>query len=360
MKKLAFKQLLIINFSLIILFFAGCKKDKSTETPQPFGVGVFIVNQGQYGSGTGTISFFDRFYKTVRQDIFGAVNKRPLGNVVQSLSLYNSNAYIVVNNSGKVEVADASTFSSTGVINGLFQPRYFIGISPIKAYVSQWIDGTSFGKLAVINLEDNTIENTITVGHGPELMFFYKSKVFVLNTGGYGVDSTITVINSQTDQKINDINLFPIPCGICLDINNKIWVICSGGINGFSQLTDTYGHLVRINPDTYAIEKDLRFPSLTIHPFDLVINSTQDKLYYVFSNGIYKFSINDASLPANPLINLNYSPYALGYDYATGYIYTTDPLDNTQPGYFYRYDANTGAQIDYYKVGLIPGNFSFN
>ena len=352
--------LFIINYSLIVLLIAGCKKGSSSDSPQPYGVGVFIINQGQYGSGNGSISFFDRYYKTMQEDIFMKVNKRPLGDVVQSLNLYNNSAYIVVNNSGKVEVADANTFRSTGVITGLSQPRYFIGINPGKAYVSQWIDGTSIGSLAVINLADNSVSKTITVGHGPDLMLKYQSKLFVINTGGYGVDSTISVANTQTDQKISDINLYHIPCGICLDRNNKIWVICSGGINGWSQPNDTYGYLVRINPDTYAVEKVLQFPSLTVHPFNLVINSSQDELYYAYSNSIYKFNINNTSLPTTPLINPGYTIYGLGYDYATNYIYIADPLDYKQNGYFHRYDSNTGAAIDEYLVGLIPGNFYFN
>ena len=81
-----------------------------------------------------------------------------------------------------MEVANDSTFKSTGTITGLSQPRYFIGINAAKGYVSEWM--TSVGNLAVINLTNNTISKTITVGNGPELMLLYNSEVFVINTGG--------------------------------------------------------------------------------------------------------------------------------------------------------------------------------
>ena len=277
-----------------------------------------------------------------------AENNRPLGNVVQSLAFYNNSAYIVANNAEKVEVVDASTFKSTGVINGLLQPRYFIGINSTKGYVSQWLDGTSVGNLAVINLTNNTIIKTITVGHGPELMLLYNSDVFVINTGGDSEDSTISVINSQNDQLIQTISIPHIPSGICLDKNNKLWV-------------KTSGHLLRINPNTYTVEENLSLPSDKPNYFsDLVINSTQDALYYVYSGGIYMFNINNTGLPTTPLISLSYSPYALGYDNTTNYIYVANPLNYIQNGYFYRYNSTTGAQIDNYEVGLIPGNFTFN
>ncbi len=365
MKKLRLKQFCIIQFSLLILLLSGCKKDSNNSTTPPltpvyFTKGVFIINQGNYETGSGTVSFFNRSDKTIKQDIFNAVNDRPLGNVVQSMTIFHNNAYIVVNNSGKIEVANDSTFKSTGTITGLFQPRYFMGISPLKAYVSQWIDGSSVGNLAVINLTDNTISKTIAVGHGPEQMLQYKSKAFVINTGGYGVDSTISVINTQTDVKVGEINISHIPSGICLDINNKLWVLCSGGINGWVQTNDTYGHLLRIDPDNNQIEKDFTFPSLTIHPVNLLINTSQDYLFYVYSNNIYKFNISDSSIPTAPFITLNYFPYTLGYDYATNYLYAANTLTNDQNGYFYRYDPVTGAQVDFYKVGVIPGNFCFN
>ena len=103
MKRLSFKNSFIAHYSLLIahcllliILLAGCKKDNTNVTPLPvtpppvthaaYRTGVFIMNQGNFGTGSGTISFFDRSNLTVQQDIFMAVNNRPLGNVVQSMS----------------------------------------------------------------------------------------------------------------------------------------------------------------------------------------------------------------------------------------------------------------------------------
>ena len=131
------KQLFYLSALAIAITFTSCKKDDPAPTPTPvvtaattFMNGVFVTNEGPFGSGTGTISFYSRSSGSVSNDIFGAKNGYPLGNIVQSMEIYNSNAYIVVNNAGKVEVADGNTFAASGAITGFTNPRYFLGITP--------------------------------------------------------------------------------------------------------------------------------------------------------------------------------------------------------------------------------------
>jgi YVTN family beta-propeller protein len=342
----------ILAFAAIT--FSSCVKDDKNQ-PKPYESGVFVVCQGKFTDGTGTVSFYDRSTRTSEDDIFGSANSFPLGNVAQSMEIYNGKAYIVVNNSGKVEVADAETFKSTGVITGLTSPRYFIGISATKGYISDWSNN-----VAVVDLTSNTITKTIPVNQsGPEKMLKKDNKVFVINGGGWGIDSTVTVIDVATDAVIKTIVVGKRPTGIQAD-GNKVWVMCSGkGFNGFPGTDDTEGHLIGINPATLVVEMDLPFPNTTEHPENLLINNSKTKMYYLYRSGIYQFDLNQTSLSSQALIQLNKYFPGMGLDPATGYIYAADPVDYVQNGWVFRYNPNTAAVVDSFKVGIIPTEFYF-
>ena len=64
--------------------------------------------------------------------MFFQTNGTPLGDVVQSITQFNNNAYVVVNNSNKIEVIDITNFSSIATITGFTSPRYFLPWTTIK------------------------------------------------------------------------------------------------------------------------------------------------------------------------------------------------------------------------------------
>jgi len=342
-------------FTVAVITFSSCVKDDKNQ-PKPYESGVFVVCQGKFTDGTGTISFYDRSTRTSEDDIFGSVNGFPLGNVAQSMEIFNGKAYIVVNNAGKVEVADAETFKSTGVITGLTSPRYFLGINSNKGYVSDWSNN-----VAVVDLNTNTITKTIpTNQNGPEKMLLANNKVFVINGGGWGIDSTVTVIDAATDNVIKTIQVGKRPTGIQKDGSDNVWVMCSGkGFNGFPGTDDTEGHLICINSGTLAIVKDLPFPTNTEHPENLLINNQKAKMYYLYRSGIYQFDVQQSSLSTQAMIQVNKYFPGMGFDPATGYIYCADPVDYVQQGWVFRYNPNTATLVDSFKVGIIPGEFYF-
>lgn len=353
------KQLFVSTLVLAIAF-AGCKKDDpETPTPTPVGTtydnGVFIINEGPYGSGTGTVSFYSRSGSTVSTDIFQTKNSYPLGNVVQSMEIYNGKGYIVVNNASKVEIVDASTFASSGVISGLANPRYFLGIDNNKAYVSEW-GTTGSGAVKVVDLTTKAVTTTITTGKGAEAMVKVGNSVYVTCSGGYDNDSVVTVIDATTDAVITSINVGANPKNIKVDANGKIWVLCSGQWNfNFTTLIKP-GKLVRIDAATNTVDLSLPFASTTSQPFSLVINNAKTTLFYTYNGKIY--SQLYTALNLNPSATINRNFYGLGIDPSNDYFYASDAGDFSSNGKVVRY-TTAGIAVDSFNVGVIPGNFCF-
>ncbi len=356
------KQIIYLSTLALAITFTSCKKDKpdapvsTTTSAATYDNGVFITNEGPFGSGTGTVSFYSRSSSTVVNDIFQSKNSYPLGNVVQSMSVFNGKGYIVVNNSGKIEVVDAGSFASGGVINGLTNPRYFLGITNDKGYVSEWGAGGVAGAIEVIDLNTKTITSSIATGKGAEGMVKSGNNVYIACSGGNDNDSVVTVINATTNAIVKTINVGTNPKSIQVDANGKVWVLCIGQWNGsYSALVKT-GKLVRINTTADTVDLSLPFASTSSQPSNLVINSTKTSLYYSYNGKVYAHSSTASTLNSTAIINRNF--YGFGIDPTNDYFYGTDAGDYVSKGKVLRYNT-TGVVVDSFTVGVIPGNFCF-
>ena len=356
------KQLVYLSALSLAITFTSCKKDDPEPEPTPgsvvtsYNYGVFITNEGPFGSGTGTISFYNPASGVVSNDIFEAKNGFPLGNIVQSMEIYNNAAYIVVNNAGKVEVANGTTFESAGSITGFTYPRYFLGINSSKGYVSEWGAGGVAGAIKVVDLSTKTVTSTIPTGKGAEGMVLAGSKVYVACGGGFDNDSVVTVINSNTNSAITNINVGANPKSIKMDAAGKIWVLCSGRWDPTYTFLVSPGKLVRIDTSTNAVDLSLPFASTTSQPSNLVINGAKSVLYYSYNGGVFAHTYIASTLSSTAVINRSF--YGLGIDPSTDYFYGSDAGDFSSNGKVIRYNE-LATLLDSITVGVIPGGFYF-
>jgi len=336
---------------LLVITLISCNKEEDTGSGLKLMHGIFITNEGPFQTGTGTVTFYDFDSKNTTQDIFQKINNREIGNVLQSMTINGEIAYLVVNNAAKVEVVDASTFKSKGTIIGLSQPRYLLVVNDKKGYISDWA-----GVVNIVDLVSNTVTGTIQAGTGPEMMLKSGKYLYLLNSGGFTVDSTVTVIDPMTDKVVKTIQVYDRPTGIVADANGKIWVMCSGkGFNGWPDPADTQGYLVRINPETLSVDFTVPFTEPSLHPEKLVINKTGSILYFLYDSGIFSFNIGFSAVFPTRLINRS-NLYALAYDADNEFLMVSDPLDYQSDGWIYRYRAESGALIDSIRAGIIPGS----
>lgn len=348
--------------ALALLVSTGCENDSDDpqqQVPVGYSQGVFIVNEGPFQTGTGTITFMNRDASQLSEKIFqNANNGLPLGNITQSMNLestYKTDAYIAVNNANKIEVVDISTFDSIQSIENIPSPRYIEFGGNDKVYITSW-DNT----VKVLSTVGYEFFGQINVGVGPEKLMRVAQTIWVLNQGGFDVDSTVSIINTQTDQVIETIQVYPKPTGIQVDQNGLVWILCSGkGWNGFPGADDSEAHLLCIDPDSYTVIKDIAFPTSSEHPEKLVINREGDQLFYNFTDGIYRFDIHSNELETSPFIARVGMFYGLGLDRKDNIIYGSDPGDFIQKGWVFRYSATSGNVVDSVATGIVPGEFFF-
>ena len=341
-------------FALAITVLSSCKKDNIDDiyVAGNYEDGYFVTNEGNFGTGNGSISFVDE-YGAVENDVFASINSFALGDVVQSMNIIGSRAYILVNGSSKIEVASVDSMYSVATIDAV-SPRYIAKVNDNKAYVTDWgINGVQ-----VIDLLTNTISSTIACGTGPEGITVANGFAYVCNVGGWGLDSTVSVINTTTDAVETTLIVGDKPNSVVVDVNGAVWVL-TGGFTEYDDdwnvVSETAGNLVKIVNNT--IEETYAF-AVGNHPQDLAIDDAGTTLYYSdgsLSKAVYAFDVNDTELPTTALIDKSF--YGLGVH--GGYVYGTDAVDFTQSGWSYKYTAD-GTIIDSVQVGIIPGGYCFN
>lgn len=329
--------------------FGEISKDKGNYF---FGKGVFIVNEGNFGQGNGSISFYNFYTNVVYNNIFESVNKRPLGDVPISAEIINNLLYILVNNSGKIEVVNLSDFKSFKTITGFSSPRYLLPIDNKKTYISDLRNDY----ISVLNIENNTVSKTIKCGKSSDRMLLFENKVFVCNWSEYFVkapNNTIQVIDAGNDKLIDSIKVGKEPNSLILDKFNRLWVLSSGGYNN-----EEFPELNCINTSTLQIEKKLIFPNKNQSPTSLCTNISRDTIYFINQN-IYRMSVTDDSLPQKPLIMRGqHLFYSMSSSPDNNVLWLSDAIDYNQNGYIYRYTTG-GTKIDSIIVGIIPGYFIF-
>ena len=166
---------------------------------------TFIANEGNYGSSNGSISMIDDFGNVFETE--------PIGDVVQSLEVYNDKLIVVVNNSHFIKIYDITE-------NGLTMPGVEIstnGSGPRdlevinnKLYFTNW----NTQDIKILDLENYTIEASIAIEGLPENLYYHNDYLWVTiphSDANYSTGSNICKvdINSNLISEIIDVSSGP-------------------------------------------------------------------------------------------------------------------------------------------------------
>jgi major membrane immunogen (membrane-anchored lipoprotein) len=346
------KKLIFMAFTTLLIVACSSDDDNQPEyIPAAFEKGILITNEGPFNNGSGNITYVSEDYSTVAQTIFKNVNGTALGNIVQSMGFQDNNAYIVVSNSQKIEIANRYTFESVdSITTGLDNPRYIVSVGGNKGYVSNWGDpnDNTDDYLAVLDLRTNSVTSTIPVAFGPERMVTYNNKVYVAHQGGYGLNNLVSVISGtsvETTIPVGDVPNSMVVSG------STLYVLCGG--NPSYTGAETAGSIVKIDLSAGQVSQTFSFGT-TQHPTSLTMDGT--KLFYNLDGKVYKVDTASISLPGAAIITGNF--YTL--QAKDGKLYAADAKDFASRGSLIIYDLSNNQQIQDFPTGIVPGGIYFN
>lgn len=344
---------------LLLLGVQACQSNDPLTTSGTYDNGVLTINEGIFGNTSGTITHYNRATQEATPQIFKTVNERDLGDVVQSLTVYNGKGYIVVNNSNKIEVVSADDFKEVAQVTDLRLPRYMVVTPNGEAYVTEWgADGLT-GSLARLDLIQNKVVERISMPLGPERIYLLNGRLYVTHTGGFGTNNQVSIVDFNTRQVINRLTVDDRPGGMVVDAQGHLWVACAGKVTyttypNIDVANSTESSLMAIDPTTEQVVfrrsfgKGKPLGHLTINTTDLNI------LYYTREGQVWAYNIQTDT--ERSLFTGNY--YGLGYDPKSQLLYAATS-SGINPATIERRKPSDGSLVNAYTAGTFANGFVF-
>lgn len=335
--------ILLALFGLTLLI--GCTDENGMTTPSPTkprgaAYRILVGNEGGFTYGNASLSVIDPTTGGVSEQIIQAANGRPLGDVLQSMTLLDGRLYLALNNSGRVEVIDTSDYGIIGSITGLTSPRYVQQAGANKLYVSDF----QADALSVVDAARLEVTGTIPLAGWTEEMLLVDTEMWVTNR----YSDYVYVVDTATDTVRDSIEVAYGSGAIGRDAAGKVWVYCAGDLTG-----ERDGGLYRINPAAQAVEQSFPLSSdLGLYP-RLAFDAEGDTLFYL-QDGLRVLPVGATQLPVEPLIPATgHNWYGVGYDAVADQLWLCDARDFQRRGEVVQYDR-LGNMLGRYEAGVIP------
>lgn len=327
---------------------------------------ILVLNQGNYGSNNGRLSYYNCLKGTWTINWFETVNSKKLGDTPNAIARVSDNLFaITVNRSNLVQFIDKQG-QDCGAIE-IPNCRQICtdgnGYMYVTSYAHQ-LDTKTFtkGYVAKIDIASKAIVASCEVGWEPENIAYYKGKLYVANSGGnsysesHNYDTTISVVNAETMTVTNTVdtgkyNLF----GGFSQLNNYLCINAAGDYGSNAAATvlfdcDTesvvntfdFGSAYIINDGTNFYTADCSYPNYQYTFYTITPGSSSAQ------SGFINRTIEDK-------IKSLYALYSLYYSKDNDYIYFTDAYDYASTGFLYCYKKDGEVVINRESMHICPG-----
>lgn len=347
-----FKNYITIAVASALLFTMSCRNDDPvTEVPKgDYQNGILIANEGNFGKPNATISWVSPDYSTVKDDVYKTVNGENLGDVLISVAFKGDDAYLAVNNSNKIVVANRYTLKKTSEITAeVHQPRY-VAFSNNKLFVTN----NDFFSTRKLNIYDgnNAFVKSISFDRYAEKVVEAGNYIYVQTDGSQylapnyeesATGHTVTRVNATTNAVDKTITLNDT--GIIKDMisyNGTVYVLSAD---------KTATTLFKINGATGEYQ-----PVKLDVPNGNKVVAENNQLYILGSKKVYYMPTTASSVAGSFSLDSAASPY--GFNVIDGKVYVSysDFVSNSKVSV---YDTK-GTVLKTFTAGMGTNGFYKN
>jgi hypothetical protein len=339
---------------------SSCKKDVATNafnTDQTGGKqqvhgtgkydnGFFLINEGWYGHGTGTVSFYDFGTGLISDSLFTKENPgknlNPTSSTLQYGTIFNDRLYLVSKVGGPLVVVNPHTLQEISRIaaKSTNDFRAFVGIDANNGLVS------SGSGIFPINLQ--------TLALGAKLSGVTGQIGDMIKAGNYvfvlSATSGVIILNASTNAVVSTIP--GMLCAFAKTPDGAVW--SAGGTS-----------LVRIDPATLAtttipVPFSIFGSWAAWHPGSITASTTENAIFIAknatFSGGtqIYKYTAANSASFTTPFITVatgrELYGSGVGYDPAHNQVIVNTVHSGFTTNFSFNdlcfYNASTGTQIN--------------
>ena len=332
------KKIILLIMSLLLITCENPIKEESKTTSW-----VFVANEGNYGTSEGSVSMIDDFGNVYETEA--------IGDVVQSIEVYENKLIVLVNNSHVIKIYEISedglSMPGIEIFTNNSSPRD-LEIVNNKIYFTNW----NSQDVKVFDLFSYTMEASIPIEGLPEDIKYDGQYLWVTIPHSEGIDfspgSTVCKIDPNTNSLIETIEIGTGPQGIALD-NENVYIsrtTYDENFNAFHGATkiDAAGNLIT---NEYGAGT----------PCGGAILKYQNTIYRSFDGGLSPMDSN---------LDLDIEHKFGNYDQSL--IYHMEEINGNiwiaLTSFIEDYNQikvidSSGIEIASYQVGKFPGDFAF-
>jgi len=326
------------------LAFFACENLFNNDSDPLTEMNVFVLCEGNFGQSNASLWMLNPEKPGISGPIYQNQTGQPLGDIGQSMTVFDDRLFVVNNNSHSIEEFSLGGEHVTHVkkidLAGA-SPR-FIAIDKSKAYITAW----NVNGIIVMDLYTYAIEDTILVNGLPEMIIFYDNYMYtsIAMKSDWTADNRVLKIYSDgTLSKTYEVVKGP---GNMVIHDKKLYVAST--YYGDDWSTNAGNSVIDLGTDKVenndiGVTNDYGSDLLTF-------NNT---VYRSFKGGIAALN-PDLSADANNIIGNTNGTYAAA---AFGEFIFLAETDYQAPDTVHVYDYN-GALVQKYQVGAIPGSFA--
>lgn len=309
--------------------------------------GIYLLNEGNWGSNKCMLDYFEFATGTYCRDVFGTINPyvtQGLGDVGNDLKIYGSRLYAVVNASNLIEIMDLNGKHITSLT--LTNPRN-IAFKDQYAYVSSYTNVVYRFDTAAVNILE-----ICAVGPQPEGIEIVENTLFTANSGGYNYpnyDSTLSVVDLLSFKETRRLPVVVNPFLMKSDEHNQLWIISQGDYLANPSC------LVCLNTQTLEVTD-----TIDIRVSDMWLDG--DELYCI-AQGSYKIvnvvshEVTNSAFITDGTDSGIETPYGILVEPETKNVYITDVRQYVAPGKLYCYSAE-GKRLWTVFTDDVPGHLT--
>lgn len=331
------KKQVTILFTILISFISCQKSELDCCTLQePTTKLLFVANEGNFGEENGSISIIkdNSLINTIEN----------VGDVVQSLKVYNDKLLVVVNNSHKIKVfnifEDGILTLDTEIDTDGSSPREMV-VFEDKLYFTNW----NTQDVKILNLSTYTIESSITLDGLPESIIETNGDIYVgiMMNSDYSDASTVVKINPTTNYVTSTYEVGAGPTSLLVN-DDKIYVARTFYDSNWNAFHGT--SLIDLDYDNSISIVDYGAGTVcggSVHSF-------RGYTYRSYEGGVAQLR-EDLTINQSSLIG----------DYDSQNVYSVETIGDriyvgTYDGYV-KVLTEDNIEISSYKVGEFPGDF---
>lgn len=333
----------LLHFLFAFILLAGIVSCSSDNDEQEvfYGNGFLIANEGTYGKPEGEVTFVSADLNLKQDDVFALNNGgAKLGDVLQMIAFKGENAYLLLNNSNRIQIVNRYNFKAAGEIKAeLNSPRYMAFANNNLYVTNDKYQGDKF--VSIYKASDFSFIKKITFTDAAERIVEAGNNIFVQNAS-FGFGNKITYINTSTNDIQSTITLPNGNINKIISNNQNVYAIAAGTTDSYIYQISSTGNITKTT-------------TLTGIANGTNLEISNGKFYFSSGKNVYAMDMTATTAPTSPLFTVansvdNFSAL-YGFSVINDKIFTSDSNGFTQASKIVVY-STSGTIIRSFTAGI--------